>query len=884
MPFWSKLVNVVRPQRLDEDIAEEIADHLARRAEALRAAGVPAAEADRRAAAAFGNATSIRDKGRDIRTWTIADDFLRDLRHSLRELRRNPAFAATAIIPLGLTIGAVTAVSAIVDAAIVRPLPVPRPDRLFTLAATEMTSATAAPVERTTFSVPAYRDFRGALEGTSSIALLSPPGRAEIQLSSEPSSLTELGVVQFVSENAFEVLRVAAAAGVTTLAPGDASAAILSWDAWTRRFGGDPAIVNRMIRIDGRPLQVIGVAARGFFGVEPGRFVDVWRPISAFDPGASTNRTFHWASVIGRLGGSATIDTVRGRLHSAYAADLAMRMNPGGAASGGGELRVVPLPNGVADARRMLIRPLTVLLAIGLLAALIAAANVASLLLARASARSTEMAVRTSLGAGRSRLMRQLATENVVLAAISGGAGWLVASMALPALAAQLAAGREPVRLAAAMDARVLIACALVTGICAVVLGLLPAYATATNPKLVNLRDAVPVVPRTRFSRAFIAVQVAFAFCLVDTGLAFSFSLKSLFAIDTGFDAGGVTVMSIGADRALPLPLVHELQARVGAQPGVESAAVAWWALFDGNRRMDRVVVPGRPPAEREEVFSRVSPNYFRTLRTPLLAGRDFTAADTEGAAAIPTVVNVTFARRYLSQPGDFVPRERTDAIIGREFLRAADGARHQVIGVAADSYSGDLRHGPDAIAYFPMKPPRWFTLYVRSSGDLRPIVQAVRREAAAIGSGAHLIETVSLDSLVARTVQRERLLATTSGAFALLGLLLAAIGVFGVLNYAVASRSREIGIRCALGAPPAALVQLVLGHVVRPVAAGVLLGIVATAATVRAASSLLFAVRPIDPSILIATMALFLLAAIAAAALPLRRARAVDAARVLRS
>ena len=876
MSFWSKLVNVVRPGRLDDEIAEELADHVARRTAALRASGVPAGEAERQAAAAFGNTASIRDRGRDIRTWRLLDDLVRDVRHSLRELRRNPAFAATAIVSLGLTIGAVTALAAIVDAALLRPLPVARPDRLFALAATETTGRDAA-AQRTTFSVPAYREFRDALDGMASLALVSPPGRAEIQATSDPSSPTELGIVQFVSDNAFEVLRVPPAAGLTTIAPGNPSVAVLSWEAWTRRFGSDPAIVNRVIRIDGRPVQVIGVAARGFFGVEPGRFVDVWRPITAFDPGALTNRTFHWASLVGRLGDEATVDTVRARLHTAYAADVTMRTDAGGS---GGELHVIPSATGIGRARRVLIRPLAILLTIGVLAAFIASANVASLLLARAAARATEMAVRTSLGAGRGRLLRQLATEHLVLAAISGGAGWVIASLTLPALAAQLSADREPIRLAAAMDARVLIACAAVTGICALVLGLLPVYATASNPGMAILRDASAVVPRTRFSRVLVALQVAFAFCLVDTGLAFSFSLRLLVAVDKGFDADGVTVMSLGADRMLPLALVQQLQTRIAAQPGVESAAVAWWALFDGNRRMDRIVVPGRPADEREEIFYRVA-RLFRhaahaARRRPRLHGCRHRRSR-RGSNDRQRRVRATIP----GSPGR-LSRGGTDAIVCREFQRA-DGARHQVIGIAADSHYGDLRHGPDAIAYFPMKPPRWFTLYVRSTGDAWPIVQAVRREAAALGSGAHLIETIPLASLVGKTVQRERLLATTSGAFALLGLMLAAIGVFGVLNYAVASRTREIGIRSALGAPRPALARLVLGHALRPVAAGVLLGIAGAAATVRVASSLLFAVRPIHPSILIGTTALFLIAALAAAALPLRRAHRVDVVSVLR-
>jgi len=874
MSFWSKIVNTVRPASLDDEIAEEIEDHISRRAASLASEGLSPTEARRRAARAFGNSTSIREQGREIRAWTLAGSVARDVRHAMRGMRRSPAFAVTAIVTLALTTGAVTALYAVVDAAILRPLPVGRPDRLFTLTAIEQSQGgVAASAERTTFSVPAYRDFRDALGEAGALSMFSRPSRGEIQPTSDPSAPVELAVTQFVSDSAFDVLRVTAAAGTTAMPRGNAAAAVLSWDFWQRHFGGTPTIVGRMIRIDGKPAEVIGVTARGFFGVEPGTFVDVWRPVAAFDPGALGNRSFHWGSLIGRLEDAATLETVRGRLRAAYSRDLVER----GAADSNvnrsaASLIVRTAATGVSDARAGLTRALYALLAIALLTTLIASVNVGSLLMARTASRAVEMAVRASLGAGRLRLLQQLAIEHMVLALGGGIGGWIVAALAVDPICALLSAGREPIRFAVAMNGRVLMVCGILSIVCALFVGALPTCYALSSRQVAKLRAAASSGSRVGFGNALIATQVAIAFCLVATGLAFTVSVGSLFAVNPGFDAHGVMVFSIGADRSLPLSIVEQFQRSVAAQPEVENAAVAWWSVFQGNRRMERVIVPGSKPSERQEIFYRVSPNYLATLGTRLLQGRDFTFADTDGGSPVPTIVNRTFARRYFG----------TDAVVGRTFERT-DGTRHQIVGLAETSYYDDLRRGPDAIAYFPMKPPRWFTLYVRSDAGLGRIAEFTRREAAALGSGAHVIEAATLDELVAGSVQRETLLAAAGGVFAATGLLIATVGIFGFLTFAVSSRRREMAIRSALGAPPRTLTQLVLASVLRPVAAGLILGITAAISAIQLVRSLLFGVGPLNPAVLIGTIIIFLASAAIAAVVPVRKAAALDPASVFR-
>ncbi len=291
-----------------------------------------------------------------------------------------------------------------------------------------------------------------------------------------------------------------------------------------------------------------------------------------------------------------------------------------------------------------------------------------------------------------------------------------------------------------------------------------------------------------------VGVQIAFAFCLVTTGAAFVYSLMNLTSVDVGFDPAGVTVLTVAnalgpSQRSLQLQLTHDLQSRVAALPGIRGAATAWYAMFSGSGRTERVVLPGQPPSERAEVFYRVSPGYLSTLSIRLLGGRDFDVRDNDNEP-VPTIVNRSFAMRYFG----------TESVLGREFART-DGVRHQIVGVAGDSRYDELRDGPEPIAYMPMKPPNVFTLYVRSTLDPGSVQKMVAREAAALGSGMRVRDVTTLDALVGNALVTQRLLAAVGGACACLGLLLSAIGLFGLLNHSVAARTREIGIRTALGA-----------------------------------------------------------------------------------
>ncbi len=872
MSWITRLKNAIDPRRLDRDLADEIRDHIERRAADLEQQGLPPAEARRRAALAFGNSARIEEQSRDLKLWSTLADTRQDLSYAWRGLLRNPLFASAAVLSLGLAIGANTAIFSIVDAVVLRPLPVPGPGRLFTLATTAETGSGL-------FSYPLYEELRDAAGAQARIALFDAPERVEAQLGSAAAPREEL-IQQPVSADAFEILGVAPSLGRLLSAAEDSSAAsrpsvVLSDDCWRRHFGADPAIAGKPLIVNGRTLFVAGVTRPGFTGVEPGKFVDIWTSIAISDPGIFSNSGYRPFRLLGRLAPGVARAQLAARLQPTFHRHQESRIGLAMPEPMQKQLREMTIlapsgSSGISAFRRTMARPLWILMAVAACILLIACANVAGLLLARAAARSAEMSLRVALGASRARLIRQLLTESLAIAALAVLAGWLLARAAAPALVAMVSTAANPVRLDLPLDLRLLLFSASICALSALAFGSLPAWQATRGQAMLALRHAAGQKGRLRLGRIFVGLQVAFAFALVACGAGFLFSLRNLVAVDPGFDSKGVAVLTVTSDlgylqRDRQLALMQQMRIRAAALPQVQGAAAAWMAMFSGSPRSERVVLPGKPPSEQEEVFYRISPGYFSTLRTPLLSGRDFELRDNDDEP-VPTIVNRAFARKYYG----------TESVLGRQFQRT-DGVRHRIVGIAANSHFGDLHHGPEPIAYMPMKPPRGFTLYVRSTLNAGPVSRMVDREAAALGSGMRVRDVTTLDALVGGTILTERLLAALGGAFALLGLVLAAIGLFGLLNYSVARRTREIGIRAALGARRWPLCGLVLKDLAGALAAGLAAGLAGSLAFLRLARSLLFEIGPADPVVLGTALAVFLAAAALAAGLPARRAASVD-------
>ena len=882
MSWLSRLRNAVNPQRLDADLADEMRDHRERRAAALQAKGLPADEARRQADARFGNTTRLREESRGIRLWAGLEGALQDLRYAWRGMRKEPAFAATAVLSLALAIGANTAIYSIVDAAILRPLPVPAPNELFRLSWPGPSDPGGPPSqERVSFSYPKYLQFAAALKPVARLTLFSYPQRVEVQ-----GATVEKITRQFVSEDAFEVLGVGPAAG-RLLMPEGRAVVVLSYDYWRKRFQADPGVVGRNLRIEGKAYEIVGVARAGFFGVEPGRFIDAWLPASVYDAKALAESGWNWFQIVGRSHPGVSREQIAARLQPSFHRFQLETVNRVSTMPPSireqllrSAIQVHAAATGVTDFQRTFARPLWIVFGVAAGILLIACANVASLLLARATARAPEMAMRVSLGAARMRLVRQMLTESLLLSLMAGGLGWLLARAGGPLLVNLLSRSDDPVEFALAIDTRVLLFCIGVSMISAVLFGLAPAWQASGAQPMTSLKSSAGQAGKLRLGRVFVTIQVACAFCLVMAGAAFLFSLGKLFRVDPGFDARNVAVLSITTEAGKKTEeaqraLMFELQRRIASRSGVEAAALAAWPIFLGTGWDQQVTIPGKGPSERQEIFYRVSPGYFAALRTRFLAGRDFDARDSRPADVTPAIVNAAFARRYFDSLD----------VLGREFshLYGKSPARNVIVGVASDAHYYDLRRSADPIVYLPTDGEDGFTLYVRSPLPLGALVRMVDREAHTIGSGMRVREVTTLETIVGNTLLREKLLAALGGAFAFFGLLLAGIGLFGLLSYSVGRRTKEIGIRAALGAQRTELISLVLKDVSGLMSGGLVIGLAGALAVMSLFRSLLFEIRVADPFVMATAMALFLVTGLLAASLPAHRAATLDPMLALR-
>jgi predicted permease len=905
MSWLSRLTNALNPRRLDKDLADEIADHLERRTDALGEKGLNPEEARRLARLRFGNTTRLQEESRAFRLWTRLEATLQDLRYAWRGMRQGPAFAATAVLSLALAIGANTAIYSIVDAAILHPLPVSQPGQLFRLSYPGIADpGSPAGPERESFSYPEYLRFADVTKPVATLAFFSTPLRVEVKELHPDASIQKI-MRAYVSAEAFDVLGVRPAMGRLFSAeeariPPSRAVAVLSYDYWQRRFAADPAVLGRNLFIDGKAFEITGVAQQGFFGVEPGRFVDVWVPGALYESRAFTEPGWHWFRILGRLAPGISRQEVQARLQPPFHDFQVQRVKQMTTMPPAiqkqfleSAIRVHPGDTGVSDFRKTFSRPLWIVFGVAAGILLIACANVASLLIARSTARAAEMAMRISLGATRMRLVRQMLTESLMLSLLAGVFGWLLARMVGPLLVSLLSHESDPVRFVLAIDTRVLFFSIGVSTISAVLFGLVPAWQASGAQPMRSMRASAGQARKLRLGKFFVSIQVTCAFCLVTVGAAFLFSLGNLLAVDPGFDARNLAVLSISIDatktsddpvdwtdshrneEARLRNLMFQIQNRVASQPGVQAAALAWWPIFQGTGWSQQVFIPGKGPSEQEEIFYRVSPGYFAAFRTPLKAGRDFEAADNNVKDPAPAIVNEAFARKFFNTPD----------VLGREFSYRfrRTPVRQVIVGVVADAHYYDLRKGADPIVYLPAEGTRSFTLYTRSPLQLGQILRMADREAQAIGSGMRIREVTTLETIVGNTLLREKLLAGVGGAFAFFGLLLAAIGLFGLLSYSVRRRTREIGIRAALGAQRFDIVSLVLKDVTGLMSGGVIIGLAGALVTLTVLRSLLFGIRMTDPFVTGTAIGLFLITGLLAASLPAHRAATVDPILALR-
>jgi macrolide transport system ATP-binding/permease protein len=819
----------------------------------------------------------------------VLDTLVQDLRYARRWLWRSPSFTIVAVASLGLGIGFNTALFSVVDAILFRPLPVEAPDRLVEVYTSGEDGDTYA-----TSSYPDFLDFRATNTVFSDMAGYSPMFAA---LNLTERSRLVLGEV--VTGNYFQVLGVGAAAGRTLLAeddrPGAERVAMISHRAWVRDHARDPAVVGRTLRLRGQPYTIVGVAPPEFTGMLPVLAPELWVPVAhvmevepagiqdAVPSPGGTNRLDRrgqrWMFIKGRLRPEATVEQARANLdvlmaqitaeHPQTNRDRRVTVEPTRA------VRVHP----EAD-RALLPVGLGLMLVVGLVL-LVACANVASMLLARATARGREVSIRLALGAQRGQLVRQLLTESVLLALVGAAAGLLLAWGITRSIATLPLPLPVPLALDLRLDFRVFAFTAVVSLMAGLVAGLAPALRATRRDLIGPLRGesgSSDVAGRRWTLRdALVAGQLAVTMVLLVVGSLLTRSLVAAQQAHPGFSLGGLVLVAADPDmlryeRADALRFWDRAVDRVRALPGVESVALASRLPFSLNFNYDLIYVPGHHAAgdrATATLSARVSPDYFATIGVPLLEGRPFTAFDAPTAPGV-IVVSEAFARRYW--PGE-------SALGKRIHLRGPDGAAFEIVGVAADHKVRTVGETPQPYVHFAQaqQPSTYQVLVARTRGDARQALGQTRTALMELEPNLVLLDDQTMEDQVAGTLFPARVGAWLVSLVGLVAMVLAAIGLYGVTAYAVARRTREIGIRMALGARPSGVLGQVMRQGLGLTGVGLLAGAALAVAASRAVGGVLYGVGAADPVAWIAATLVVIGVAAAANLVPARRAARID-------
>jgi predicted permease len=884
--FWDE----ERARELDSYLAEETDDNIAR--------GMPPEEARYAAARRLGNVTRIREEIYRMNTIGFLETFWQDTRFGARLLRLNPGFTTVALLSLALGIGANTAIFQLLDAVRLRTLPVKDPQELVEIEIADLKKATGAFTGgRPKLTNPLWEQIRERQQAFSGVFAW---GNARFDLSQGGESRYAQGL--WVSGDFFDVLRVPPVLGRVLTTRDDqrgcpSPAAVISHAFWQREFGGDAAAVGRTLRLDGHPFEVVGVTPPSFFGVEVGRSYDVAVPLCA-EPiirGAGSGydkRDVWWLAAIGRLKPGWSIQKASAQLAAVSAGIFQETVSPRYNAEDTKDylafkLTSVPAGTGVSQLRRTYESPLTLLLAITGLVLLIACANLANLMLARATAREREIAVRLAIGASRSRVARQFMAESLLLAAIGALLGVGVAQALSRLLVSFLRTGPSRVFLDLRPDWRVLGFTAALAVLTCLLFGLAPALrATRAAPGTAMKsggRGVIDSRSRVSLRRSLVVVQVALSLVLVVGAVLFTRTLHNLMTLDPGFGRTDLLIANLDLRRmnvppARLLAVYREVEERVSAAPGVAASASAAIVPLSGSGWNERILVGGVPQKEHP-FFNRVSPGFFQTVGTPTLAGRDFDERDSSSAPPV-AIVNESFAKGYFPNQDP----------LGRSFrVEGPPGEpqpSYQVIGVVKDTKYRNLREPFARIAFLAEAqdpdPGPYMSLLVRSEGDFAALVPSVKQAVvSAVPSAA--IEFRVFNTQLRDTLLRERLMATLSAFFGVLAVVLATIGLYGVMSYSVARRKGEIGLRMALGADRRDVVTMILREAGVLLAGGVLFGTALALVAGRAASTLLYGLQPNDPATLAAAVVGLSAVAAAASYLPAQRAARLEPTTALR-
>ena len=897
-----RLLNWFRRSRLENDLDRELRYHFDRRVTDLTAGGMPESAARRQAGMELGGMTQVREEVRDVWLTRWLRDFVYDLRFSARSFRRSPTFTATAVLSLALGIGATTAIYSLVDQVLLHSLPVREPSRLV-LVDWKGDQVAYGFGSYNLMSYPLCRDLQQQDRFFSGVLC-----RALFTVNLSTGGETKPTGAEIVSGSYFETLGVGPAAGRVFNAeddgaPGAHPVVVLSHDYWQTQLGGSMDVVGRKVLINQHPMTVVGVAAAGFRGVDVGEVPSVWIPAAMsmqVIPGFTelNQRRTRWMQILGRLQPGITAAQAQAGLQPWFKSMLDEDTRRAGFPNITAErrarflastLELTPAAQGHSSMRRTMERPLRVMFgATGVLLAL-ACLNVAGLFLARGSARMREVHTRLALGASRNRIGRQLLSDSLLIALAGGLLGLALAPLATRALITFLPRNVAANALTATVDGRLMLFTLAVSVAAGILSGLTPAFQAGRESMASSLRErGGPTSGGIRLRKAVVTLQIAFTLVLVVGAALFARSLSTLLARGPGFRTSGMITFGLepwrnGATRDDASRLIRRVYARLRETPETRDAAAARFQMLVGGSWSNPMTIRAneRITTDRDVHLNAITPGFFATMGVRLVAGRNFTDRDWRpvGEAGMRSaIVNEAFVERYLKGQNPLgmlvCQGNGPDAKPDIEIVGVVSNFSYRGMREMNEQAFFSLFEGQDTDGKF----------YVPVSGSAEQTARAIRRIVAEVDPGLPLSYFRTLDDQVNRSLTPERILATLSTAFGGLALVLSLVGIYGVMSFAVTQRTREIGIRMALGATGGSAIWMVLRDALLMIAAGIAIAWPCVGALGKLVESQLFDVKPTDPVVVLAATAVLAAASIGAALVPAYRASTVSPTDALRS
>ncbi len=881
MSFWTRVANVFRRDAVNRELDEEYESHVD---EAI-AAGRDPVEARR----AFGPMIRQREASREARVSGWLDGVRSDVIFGWRQLKRNRVTSSAAILSLALAMGACVSAFRLIDALLLRPLPVSHPERLYVISY-EGIGLGGKPNSFDSGSYPVFKKMRAAARGDAELIAVSQAERTDLTYGSDDEM--EKAQWQYVSGWMFRDFGLQPAVGrllreEDDTVPGRDPVAVISYDYWERRFGKDPKVVGRTFRNGKDVYEIVGVVGKGFTGTEPGTMTDIFVPTMMAAYSITSVNDF-WLRTFVHMQPGRAVQPLRDKLQALY---IAMELERSKGWTNlpkyltenvpKTRLSLLTAAEGVSGMQHDYRSALTTLGALVLMVLLIACVNVANLMTALAAARAREMALRVSIGAGRMRLVQMVMVESLMIAFSAAVVGAMFAWWSAPFVVRMINPPDNPARLVLSPDWRVVGFGALMILGATLVFGLLPALRASSVKPISALKGGDDPHARRRLMHGMIAAQVAFCFLVVFVGGLFVSTFRNLSHVPLGFSPDRLLTLDTVTREGLPPVAWEQLLDRLRTVPGVESVALAGWPLVSGTMHNNPISIHDAPPGDVLGFFLHTSPGWLKSMKIPLLEGRDFRTDDADPQVAI---VNRSFARQFFGN----------DDAVGQRFRTAGSKTQYEIIGVAGDAVYRNIREPILPQVYVPFRSlDKNGALELKDNGTI--LVRTKIEDSAALGPELRrAMHGTRADFRVSRirTQQeildgqtiRERLLAMLGIFFAGVALLLAGIGLYGVLNYSVLQRQREIGIRLAIGARRLAIARLVSSEVFSVAMAGVIAGVGLGLVSARAVQALFYQVKASDAAMLAIPSVVILMVVFISTVPAVLRALHIDPAEILRS